>query len=531
MSETNEILTTQQVNDVLQAYDVVNFARGYRESYYSSYVTPDAINQKMQDINMNSVNTTIGEIEKALQNPKKSEDILRDYAMSLENQNMYYKRLIRYMSGLPAFNMTFDCINITKLSDYHSKDYKNDLKILENFSDRFNFKEQFGIVLRQLFRQGVFYCVLRDEGDKYVLQELPAKFCKITGRFDFGLLFDFDFNWFISNYGVDINMYPKVFKRMYRQVFNNINQKYNPAKNIDYRNSTFAYWHQCSPNDGFWSWKISPEITTLIPYFAPLFPDIAMQPVIRGLQEDKYFIEASKLLVGIIGFNKDKQSGSVSNQINMTPDALGKFLGVARQGLRRQIGLTALPVDKIETVEFDVKDRNMLTEYIKNITDQSTSSSAILLDDNKLSVHQSKLASAIDNNLLNDLYPMFANFVEYYVNKQTKKFKFKITFNDFNTPDDISKRKEALETYNSKGATNWELMARLNNKNLFEYKRQILMENSMFVDMPNKFIQLNNFYTQTNKNQNKVGRPEMPNTENENTIASQERESDELAEN
>ena len=525
MSENTTKLTEQEVNNVLNAWDFLEFSRTYRDTYFNVYNTPDTINRQMQNINMNPIDATVKEIEKALDNPKNSEQILRNYAMSLENNNMYYKRLIRYYSDLPAFNMTFDCINIENSNNYNSKEFKDDLKVVEDFSYKFNYKEQFAMVLRQLLRQGVFYSVLRDEGSKYVLQELPANFSKITGKFDYGLLFDFDFNWFIANYGVDINMYPKVFKKMYREVFNNISKRYNPAKNIDYRNTSFAYWHQCSPKDGFWAWKISPEITTLIPYFAPLFPDISLQPVVRGLQEDKYFIEASKLLVGIIGFNKDNKSGNVANQINMTPDMLGKFLGVARQGLNKQIGLVALPVDDIKAVQFDTSSTNSLTDYITNITKQSTASSDVLLSDSKLSVHQSKLASAVDNNFIRDTYIMFANFVEYHINNRTKKYKFKIKFNDFNTPDDFSQRKDLLDVYNSKGATNWELMARLNDKNVFEYKRQVEMENMMFKDITSSFVPLINLYTQTD---NVGGRPTEENPENENTVASQERESNEL---
>lgn len=542
--EETKMLTTQEVNDVLRVWDAVEFARNYNNAYFNSYITPDAINEQMQNINMNPVEATVDEIVKALNTPKSSEEILRGYANSLENQNMYYKRLLRYLGDLPAFNMTFDCVNITKPSEYNSNAFKKDLAIVDDFSNRFNAKEQFSMALRQMLRQGVFYSVFRDEGSNYVLQELPARFCKITGKFDYGLLFDFDFNWFISNYGVDINMYPKVMKKMYREVFDNISKKYNPAKRVDYRNTSFVYWHQCSPNDGFWAWKVSPEITTLIPYFAPLFPDIALQPVIRNLQNDKYFIEASKLIVGLLGFHDNKQSGTVSNQIKMTPDMIGRFLGVARKGIKKQIGLTALPVDDVKVVEFDVKERNMLTEYLENITDQSIASSAVLSNTEKLSVHQSKLASAIDNNFVKSMYPAFANFVEYYINKRTTKYKFKIAFHDFNTPDDMAQRKDLLETYISKGATNWELMARLNDKNVFEYKRQIMMENSMFGDIPSQFVQLNNFYTQTGGSTNNTkssssviskttttttgGRPKVENSENENTVAAQERGSNEL---
>ena len=518
-----EKLSEEEVNQTLKAWNFLEFSRNYSNTFYNSYNTPDTINQQMQNISMNPVNTSIEDIKKALNNPKTSEEILRNYATQLENENMYYKRLIRYIADLPAFNMTFDCININSLEEYNSIEYKLDLKEFEDFQYKFNAKEQLTMVLIQLLREGVYYTNLREEGDKYVLQQLPPNYCKITGHFNHGLLFDFDFSWFMSNMGVDIDMYPKVFKRMYSAVFKKISEEYNPASSINNRNSTFAYWHQCSPNDNFWAWKISPEVTTLIPYFAPLFPDIAMQPIVRGLQEDKYFIEATKMLVGIIGFNKDTKSGVVANQTKMSPEFLGQFLGIARQGLKKQIGLTALPMDSVETVEFNTKDRNMLTEHVKNITDQSVASSASLLDDNKLNVHQSKLASAIDVNFVKSMYPMFESFMEFFINRRTKKYKFKITFNDFNTPDDFSKRKELSEVFNSKGATNWELMARLNDKNLFQYKKQIMNENILFADMPELFLQLQNIYTQSNNDTlAQKGRPKAEDTENDSTLETQD---------
>lgn len=264
-------------------------------------------------MNMNPVEITVQQLEQALANPKDSEEILRNYATFAENNNMYYKRLARYFPDMAAFHPTFDCINIEKSSDYNSRQFKNDLKVVDNFLSKFNCKEEFQKVFRQLIRQGVFYSVLRKSDDKYTLQELPPRYCQITGRHSYGLLFDFNMQWFIGNYGVDINMYPKIFKKMYRDVFEQPSQNYDPSKKVDKRNSTFVYWHQCSPMDGFWMWKISPELVTITPYFSPMFPNISYSKIVRGLQNDKYFIQASKLLVGIIGFNKDAKSGQVAN--------------------------------------------------------------------------------------------------------------------------------------------------------------------------------------------------------------------------
>ena len=72
--------------------------------------------------------------------------------MALELQNMYYKRLLHYLSDMPCFNITFDCVNIEKDSEYTSKNFKNDLKIIDDFLNRFDAKEEFKTVLSKTKR-------------------------------------------------------------------------------------------------------------------------------------------------------------------------------------------------------------------------------------------------------------------------------------------------------------------------------------------------------------------------------------------
>lgn len=536
MADNKESLTPEQVNQVLNAFNFLEFSNAYRNSYYGSsagYFTPDIVNQQMQNVNMNPVEVTISGIEDALSNPKDSEQVLRNYATSLENKNMYYKRLARYFPDMASFHMTFDCINIEKDSDFNSKEYKEDLKILDNFTSKFNCKEEFQTVLRQLIRQGVYYCVLRKDESKYCLQELPPDFCKITGRHPYGLLFDFNMRWFIGNYGVDINMYPKIFKKMYRDVFNKTNTNYKPSGKVDDRKSSFVYWHQCSPADGFWMWKISPELATIMPYFSPMFPNLSFNKIARDLQNDKYFIEASKLLVGIIGFNKDSKTGQVANNINITPDILGKFLGVARKGLNKQIGLVALPMDSIETVDFDVSQNNIEMDYLENIASQSVASYNSLFATDKLNSHQSKLASAVDMNFVNALYDMFADFVEYYVNSMTKKYKFKIRFHDMYVPDQQAQVMSNFKDFANLGLVDVQMAARAYDMSPFELMRHLQMTKSMGLDK--KLISLANAMNPNGNTKStntisagKVGRPANPLSDNDNTEASWDRGSNDL---
>lgn len=336
--------------------------------------------------------------------------------------------------------------------------------------------------------------------------------------------------WFIGNYGVDIAMYPKVFKKMYRDVFDANTSEYNPAKKIPNRNSSYMYWHQTSPMDGFWAWKISPELATIVPYFAPMFPNFSYGSVIRGLQNDKYFIAASKLLVGIIGFNKDTKSGQVANQVNITPDMLGKFMGVARKGLNKQIGLVALPMDSIQTVDFDESSDNIEVDYTNNMSKQSVASSQMLYTTEKLNSHQSKLASAVDMAFINSCYSMFADFVEYYINLQTKKFKFKIRFDDVYTPDDQARVSQLFKDYAQIGIVDVQLAARALDMNTFELTRHMQMSKTLGIDK--KLMSLVNLNTQASGGgTGKVGRPSKssdPTADNDNTEASWSRESNDL---
>lgn len=506
-------ITEKEVNDVLNVFDMLSFSRGYQSEMMN---TPYYINELMKNINMNPIAGTVEDIKQALKSPKTSEQILRGYSENFENTNMYYKRLLSYIPDLLSFNMTFTVMGDISPEEFQSDEFKKDIAVLQNFSEKMNFKEEFGRAMRQIMRQGAYYCVLRERRDKNTLQELPIRFCKITGRHSYGLLFDFDFSWFIGNFGANIDLYPPVFKKMYNNVFKKIGKAYNPAKRTDKRNSSYVFWTQCSPNDGFWVFKSSPELVTVMPYFAPLFVDLSFQDTIRELQQDKNFIAASRLLVGILGMNKDTKSGKVANQMNITPEVLGKFLGLARRGLAKQIGLVALPVDDVKAVDFNVSENNIYSDYTGTTNKLSVASADTLVSDNKLNTHQSKLAAAIDANLAKSFYPMFESFVEFFVNSQTSKYKFKIKFNDVNTPDDKADRETSFENLARMGIVDVQALARTKDMNVFELKKSLEFNN--WFNIENKLIELKSLNNQSGK----VGRP-VSDSDNENTEASRAR--------
>ena len=202
-------------------------------------------------------------------------------------------------------------------------------------------------------------------------------------------------------------------------------------------------------------------------------------------------------------------------------------MAVARKGLSDQIGLVALPVDNIETVDFDVDENNIVTDYIQALSQQGIASADVLMSNNKLNSHQSKLASAIDGNIIRSLYKSFADFIDFFVNSRTKKYKFHVSFHDINVPDDRAERENRFKTNAAMGIVDVQYAARVFDLNPFEFERRLAMSKSS--EFEKNLISLMSLNNQS-ANMQGVGRPKKSSaeTDNDNTEASWARGSNEL---
>jgi hypothetical protein len=422
-------------------FNMLQFASNYYDTYAGN---PLLINNRMKDVTLSPVIATAEGIDKALENPKNSETQLVGYSEFLELTSMLYKRVILYLSGMLSFDLTYTCINTTKESDYKSKAYKDDVARVIGFLDAFDIKKEFKTAIRQMVRNEIFFSVLRDEGDKYSLQELPKDYCVITGRWDYGLLFDFDMNWFMQG-GVDINMYPPVFKKMYEKAFGKKidEKKYKPSAPVGERDTAWVKWVQTSPKDNFWGFKFNPEIATKIPFLAPMFPDVAIQPIIRKLQTNSYMASASKLLVGKVPMlDKSVKGASVKDSVAITPDMLGKFLALLKSGLADVVKVGAAPLEDMQGVSFPL-DTPFYQDYLKTTTSSSGVNSRLIYTLDKNNAIESQLSINVDEFLMTYVYPQFSDFLEYHINKLTKKYKFKFTMEG---TEFFTNRKERLDT-------------------------------------------------------------------------------------
>jgi hypothetical protein len=468
--ETPKVSSPSEELTIEQVYDVLKFANAAYNNYQGIY-TPDLVNSVMKGITLNTQEANLDNITKALQDPKNNEQKLIGYSEFMELNSMLYRRILLYFSGLMSFDWTYTSTNVIDSKEYSSPAYKRDLATVRDFFDRFNVKQEFRVAMKQMLRQEAFYAVFRDDGEKYILQELPQYYSKITGRWDFGLTYDFNFVFFLQP-GTNLDMYPRIFKKLYNKAFEgkNVNQ-YDPALSINNRDSSFVYWVQTSPKDGFTAFKLFPEIASVIPMLAPLLGDAVLQPVVRSLQQNSYIQQASKLVFGQVEFLKDTSS-KVKDSLSLDPVTLGKFLALLKAGIPDAIKVGAAPLANTAAIEFS-GDNTMYDSYLKSTASVSGVNSRLIYSFDRQNVLETKLSMDIDQNILKPVYSQFSNMLEYWVNQRTKKYKFKFEFEGFNTSIDRAERLDTVTRLADSGIVMEQKFASAIGMNPFDFRRQL----------------------------------------------------------
>ena len=445
--KTNEVQDSDILSSEQEVQLALRFAQEYSKSLgiYPSVFNPLLLNQRMQDASLRTgQKITSDSVARALENPKQSEKELLSMSESFEITSTPYRRLIGYMSDILAWNLSYYCKNITDVSEYKSAKYKKDIDIVKKFLDCFDYEQQFRLASKQLYREDTFFSVLRDEGDKYVLQQLPSDYCLITGRFDYGLLFSFDYSFFLRQ-GIDLDLYPPIFKETYSKLFtkNNITS-YDPSINIDLRgDSSWIYWGDCSPADGFYAFKLNPASITRTPYFCGLFPDLANQNLIRNLQKSSYMNSAVKILAGQVPMLGDVKA-KVKDAYAMSPEVLGKFLQLIRSAINESVNVISAPLDQIKGIEFE-NSSDIQSSWTNNTLGSAGVNSRLLYSggDNRMNTVETMVSLDVDLLAAQEIYPYFSDFLEYHINKRTKYYKFGFQFKGSDIYLDRQRRLEA----------------------------------------------------------------------------------------
>jgi len=426
--------------DVFNVFEFAELIKNNPSMWQGGVYTPDMLHQILVQTNNNPVAPTAQKLGTALNNPNASEADLTAYSEWFNTNSMIYKKSNNYLSNLLSFDLRVpECVNATG-SDYRKTEYKEDLNKVYDFLDKLNPKREFKKIVSNMLRQGIVFSVFRNDSDAgYAIQQLPSAYCKTTGYIDKTLLFDFNMNYFL-NPGTSIDLFPESMKDYYNEVFKNEGQdSYRPGNNLGNRSGSFALWHQTDVELGYWAFKFDNSIFANIPYLSPAMSDTQNLGTLRALQMNKNIASARAILVGEIGFLK-AGSGDKADQYNVTPNALATFLKLLKNGLDEVWGAGGLPLTEIDKYQFEDKNPTMYIDQMKSLAGQTVAMSRAIFSVDKMSQMEAEIALYTDANLMKSLYVQFEDFLCFYANQITSKYKFKFHFEGIEYPLDRENR-------------------------------------------------------------------------------------------
>lgn len=528
--EQKTSLTGAEVWDVLKfAGEVYNYAYKNNNVNFDSFkgtYTPYLTNERLSEIGLTPNSVSPEQLSKILENPVSNQSQLVGYSEYLKFTDMIAKRTLGYLGNLPAFDYTFTCTNIKSAEEYKSKEYKEDLAIVKDFLSRFDVRGQFAYVNRRTFEIDSFYAVFRMDGKRYEFQELPYNYCKITGRnIDWGFQFDFDMNWFLKM-GLSFDQYPLIFKEMFRKVLSkNGIEDYDPSNPLDKRDATFSMWSQTSslPKKGnFVCFKMNSDIYSTLPYLTPMFQDSINKPLIRALQNDQYIIASQKIMIGLIPLLKDQKSGQIKDALAVSPETMGRFLGLLKKGLSNAIKITGAPFEDVKQVEFDPPTTSMYDQ--SNVVEAASSgaTSRLIYSSDKMSATEVVYSANIDEMISTAVYPQYEKWLSTMINYFTKKYKFNFKFEGTKYSDNRKTRLDTALKLADKGIVMPAKIAAAIGVDVFEMKE--LIQQCKYDDFQDLLYLLPNSNTKDFGSASGIGRPktEVPSDSRERSDDYQE---------
>lgn len=434
LQEKEKLLDESQVEAVMQFAQGLYVSEKYGVGAYSPWLS----NSLLNNLNNNAKIPTSAEIKSALSAYKENAENLQNYMQFMKYYDMLFSRtLIAYANAL-SFDAMVYCTNAYTQSDIESDTYASDKIKFYNFLNKFDYKAEFRKVLQQVIINEVYHTWFRktkwgNKGMKCALQILPQEYCMITGYWEKGLLVDFDMNYFLQA-GVDIDQYDPVFKKYYNRVFNGDGKigDYVPSSQLNERTGEYAQYVQTSPAEGQWSWKFDMSNFNVTPFLAPFLKDAIHNREIEELQYNKDIASAFGILAGEIRLFDNAKSGTTANQFAIDPNTLGKFLGLVKSGIGNTVKAVAMPTANTDFYQFEDKNPDMYNNALVETAGVGSSISRVIYSTDRMSSAEVEAGQLEMYNIMKPMYSQFANFINFYANKLTSRYKFNIVFDGSN---------------------------------------------------------------------------------------------------
>ena len=410
--------------------DVIDFSSGLMamDGFYSPFLS----NQLLTNLNNNPRLPSAESVKKALNDYKNSGEELQGFVEFASSFDMIFKRTLYSYANALSFDLQVTCKNAYTENDYQSDEYKKDRQTVDNFLTNFDYKKEFYNVLLNVLKRDTYFTWFRktktgNRGKmKFALQIMPQDYCMLTGYFEKGLLWSLNILYYMQP-GVDLNGFDPSITKTYLRALETIDS-YVPSAPLNDRKGSYAMWADVSPLDGAWAWKFDTSSFANNPFLSPYVANVLRSDEIGELQYNKDLIAASGILAGEIKLFDSAKSGTKANQFSIDPKTLGTFMSLVKKGLQSTIKAVAVPLENIKFFQFEDKNPNSYTNELTTTAGIGTGISRVIYSSDKMS--NAELEAALNEvyQTMKPMYAQFNNFLDFYVNQMTSKYKFKFEF-------------------------------------------------------------------------------------------------------
>lgn len=446
-SQIDEI-TTQDVWNVMDFYaGLYGQLKGYNNIPYDATME----NNNLIDLNNNPKIPSYDTLRQAIINYKDNAELLQDFSEFMKAWDTLYAKIIDTKLSMLNFDISWyvDPYMIKDTSELSSTAFKEDYRRVSKFMSKFKAKQEFRKVAENTLITDTYFCWLRDsygafnddeltledeqkvkKSQNFALQMMPQAECKITGSSVYPNTFLWDFNLdYFDNAWVNIDNYDPSLKQAYESILGNkqIRSFVNNNNDLNRVSKSFDGYVRTKVGSGAYCFKYDTSNFNAVPPYAKLMRECFNNEDIAKLQRSKDVVSAQALILGEMKTKKDDKIGNDKNSFIIDPKQVGTLLKIARNMVNNvNIKQIALPLEETRLYQFNDMNPKMVDNRLTSVAGQSISSGSMVYTDEKMGQFEQQNALTLDYHSIADrLYPQFENFLEFFVNKKTKKYRFK----------------------------------------------------------------------------------------------------------
>jgi hypothetical protein len=193
----------------------------------------------------------------------------------------------------------------------------------------------------------------------------------------------------------------------------------------------------------------------------------------RALQKSMNMAAAAKIIIGEVPLMNKTSQANVKDSFAISAKNLGEFMSLVKSSVGESIKVASMPLSGVQGLSFPT-ELGLYQSYLKTaLATSGVNTSLIFTSDVRPNSIESQLSLNVDEQFVSSLYPQFEQFMNYHINKSTKKFKFKIKFEGTHFYNNRQQRFDKQMQLSSLGIVLPQKIAASIGMNPFEFQSQL----------------------------------------------------------